>query len=145
MFVEKADLKSHIYGYQVDEITGSDDDIVTMACSAAEDELRSYLMARGKEIERQYDADAILSATGAARNALLLQLCKSIAVYHLIQLCNVDILYEQAKERYDRAVAWLRGLRKGDTTLNLPTVNPDATTDDSLPWRMGSRAKFAHE
>ncbi len=144
MFIEKEDLKSHIYQYQMDQITELDDDIVYMACAAACDEVKSYLIPNGQGIAPSYDADAIMGAVGTDRNPLILQLTKTIAVYHLVQLCNIDILYEPAKERYDRAINYLRGLRSGDTILDLPLL-PEEETEAMLPIRMGSRSKFSHE
>ena len=73
----------------------------------------------------------------------------SIAKWHIVDLCNADVIYEHAKERYDRAVTWLNKLSKGEITLNtLPVIenNPTETDDDSTaPFAYGSREKFNHE
>jgi phage gp36-like protein len=152
MFIEVEELKSAIYQYQVLQITESDNDITLMAIAAAEEELRSYLEAnnqvRFKDGRPLMDLSAILQATGANRNALLLTHCKTIAVWHLLQLSNPDIIYEHAKERYDRAVEWLKDLGTGKVNLSsLPTVNADdnSSINNALPFRMGSRKKFRHE
>src|SRR5690606_31605161 len=128
MFLQKADLKNNIYNYQVDQITEGDNTIVLQGLAAAEEECRSYLESNIYKKENQdgrllYDVATIFGATGTNRNALILQHCVTIAKYHIIQLSNVDILYEQAKERYDRAIDWLTKLAKGQITLkSLPIL-----------------------
>ena len=151
MFLTKADLKNNIYNYQVDQITEGDDTIVLQGLAAAEQECRSYLESNIHLKENQdgrliYDVATIFAQTGSSRNPLILQHCITIAKYHIIQLSNVDILYEQAQERYDRAIAWLNKLAKGDITLNtLPTLKLSDQDDDIKPFSFGSRRKFNHE
>lgn len=155
MFLQISDLKNNIYNYQVDQITEGDDGIVLQAMTAAEQELKSYLQGNNKKEyldgRLRYDVDAILSATGDDRNAMLLNCAINIAKWNIIDLCNVDILYEQAKERYDRSISWLKDLASGDVNLSdLPTLddadNDDSSTDDETQaFRYGSRKKFNHE
>lgn len=152
MFVEIEELKSAIYQYQVIQITENDEDITLMAIAAAEEELRGYLEANNQVRFRDgrplLDLDLIMNATGTDRNALLLTHCKTIAVWHLIQLCNADVIYEHVKERYDRAVSWLRELGAGGVNIgSLPTLAPDASNNpnNTAPFSMGSRKKFRHE
>ena len=151
MFIEVEELKSAIYQYQVLQITEADNDITLMAIAAAEEELRSYLEAnnqiRFRDGRPLLDLDTILQASGTDRNALLLTHCKTIAVWHLLQLSNPDIIYEHAKERYDRAVEWLKDLGGGKVNLSsLPTIDTDTDgTRNTLPFRMGSRKKFRYE
>lgn len=155
MFLQKSDLKNNIYEYQVEDITEGDDAIVFQALEAAEDECRSYLAANNKKEWQdgrlKYDLDVIFSATGTERNALILSHCIIIAKWHIIDLANVDILYEQAKDRYDRTIKYLNQLAKGDISLDsLPQIKPpvipdDENTDDTYPFMYGSREKFNHE
>ena len=152
MFITESELKSVIYQYQLDQITENDHDITLMAINAAVEELRSYLEAnnqiRFQDGRNILDLDAILNATGNDRNALLVAHCKTLALWQIVQLANVDILYEQIKERYDRAVDWLRKLGAGKVNLNsLPTLDPEATNNpnNKTPFSMGSRKKFRYE
>ena len=103
-FLDKTDLASAIYGYQVDQITEGNDEIVYQAIEAAIQEVKSFLS------ETLYDTVAIFSATGTDRNALLLAHTKTIAKWYIVELCNADIIQEQAKDRYDRAISWLTKL-----------------------------------
>ncbi len=153
MFIAAEELKTVAYAYQVTQITEADVDITLQAIAAAEEELRSYLMPNNRKEWQDgrplYDADAVLSATGSNRNALLVEMCKNIALYYLVRLCHVDMVYEQVKERYDRAIEWLDRLSKGQITLNLPLLPPptdeDVSGGEGLPFRHGSRTKFNHE
>lgn len=150
-FITPQELRTAIHSYQVVQITEADSDIVLQAIAAAETELRSYLLPNNRKQWQdgrpRYDAAAALSATGNLRNALLMETCKNMAVWYLIRLANVDILYDQAKERYDRAIAWLEKLAAGDITLDLPLLPTDdaGIGSTALPFRAGSRTKFAHE
>lgn len=151
MFLQKADLKNNIYSYQVEQITEGDDTIVQQGLAAAEEECRSYLESNIYQKENQdgrliYDVESIFGTSGTDRNPLILQHCITIAKYHIIQLSNVDILYEQAKERYDRAIDWLTKLAKGQITLkSLPTIEISEEDENLKPFSFGSRKKFNHE
>ena len=148
MFLTQADLGSTMYGYQIEQITEGDETVVAIAMAAAEEEVRSYLTGNNKKDWQdgrlQYDVNAILSATSTARNALLVKMTVVIAKYWIIDLCNADIIYEQSKERYDRATAWLKDLASGKINLGtLPLIDNELTT--TQPFSFGSRAKFTHE
>jgi phage gp36-like protein len=141
MFLEKDDLGSAIYGYQVDQITEGNDDVVLQAIGAAIQEVGGYLS--GASL---YDVPAIFATTGTARNPLILTHTVTVAKWYLVELCNADIIYEQAKERYDRAVSWLIKLSKGTVTLSeLPVVSIDEEESETDTFGFGSRTKFNHE
>lgn len=153
MFLQKDDLKNSIYEYQIDTITDGDDNIVNQAMAAAEDEVKSYLTGNNKREWEDgrivYDVDEIMSKTGTDRNALILGHAITIAKWWLVDLCNADMIYEQAKERYDRSIEYLNKLSKGDITLgSLPVLEIEQTEDtdqEQNPWNYGSRKKFNHE
>jgi len=141
-------MPSTMYGYQIDQITDGNDDILAVAMAAAEEEVRSYLtgnnMREWQDGRLNYDVDAIFSAVGAARNSLILKHCVTIAKWWLVDLCNADIIEEQAKDRYDRSVSWLKMLATGKVTLGtLPTLDQEAT--EKQPFSFGSRKKFNHD
>lgn len=139
-FLDKTDLASAIYGYQVDQITEGNDEIVYQAIEAAIQEVKSFLS------ETLYDTVAIFSATGTNRNALLLAHTKTIAKWYIVELCNADIIQEQAKDRYDRAISWLTKLSKGTVSLSdLPVVSISTTESETDTFGFGSRTKFNHD
>jgi phage gp36-like protein len=141
MFLSKSDLGSAIYGYQVDQITEGKDDLVLQAIGAAIEEVGGYL--KGASL---YDVTAIFAAAGANRNALIVTHTVTVAKWYLVELCNADIIYEQAKERYDRAVAWLTKLSKGTVVVGSLPVVPIATGQtETDTFGYGSRPKFNHD
>lgn len=151
MFLDITDLGQVIYGYQIEQITEGDDTLVLQAIHAAIEEAQSYLTPNKNNIDTfdgrmLYDVDAIFNSTGLDRNALILQHTATIAKWHLIQLCNADIIYQQAKERYDRAVSWFMNIAKGIINMaNLPQLTIDPTTEEKYPFYSGSRTKFNHD
>lgn len=155
MFIEPKELNSAIYEYQLNEITEFDQDIVLLAIDAAVEEIKSYLAPNNQKHwfdgRTRYDVEAIFSATGTDRNPLILQMCKTIAVYHITQLSNVDMLYEKVRERYDRAIDWFEKVAGIGKYAGAPGINPglpvidEAQEEAKLPFRYGSRSKFNHE
>lgn len=149
MFLKKEDLPSVIYNYQIEQITEGNDDIIDMAIGAAEEEIRSYLtgnnMKEWSDGRLNYDVNAILSATDGDRNPLILRHAITITKWFIVDLCNADVIYEQAKERYDRATDWLKGLAKGEVNLSsLPTIENDTEENEEQPFSFGSNVKFNH-
>jgi hypothetical protein len=148
MFANIEDLEQTIYNYQVTQITEGNSAIVTQALLTAESEVRGYLSESNRrehlDGRLHYDVAAIFAATGTDRNALLLTLTLTIAKWYIVELCNADIIYEVAKERYDRAVALLNKIAKGEINLaDLPLITP--AEDQPSALRFGSRPKFTHE
>lgn len=151
-FLELDDMGTAIYDYQVEQISDGDETVMPQAIDAAIDEVMGYLTPNDKKNWQDgrpiYDVEAIFSKTGSGRNALLLQITKTIAKFHFIDLCNADILYERAKSNYDRALTKLKDLASGNLTIkSLPLLDNStpATGDEPLPYRSGSRTKFNHE
>lgn len=116
-FITAKELETHLYKEDMDTISREDETILTAAVDAAIEEAYGYLGA--------YDRKKIFEAAGSQRNPLLLIFVKDIAVWHFINLCNAGCDLELREKRYDRAVAWLRQVQKGETTANLPIMDED--------------------
>lgn len=150
-FLVKEELKQVIYEYQLDQITENDDTIVEMAIETAIEEVKSYLTINEQHQFRDgrliYDTDLIFSQTGTSRNSLILSLTKTVAEWWITQLCNAEIIYEQIKDRYDRAISYLKKLQSGEVSIS--TLPQSTAFDDSNPEApqliYGSRTKFNHE
>lgn len=152
MFINKADLGSVIYDYQVDQITDGNDDIVMQACDAAIEEAKSYLTPNtdsNKWLDGRllYDVESIFNKEGNDRHALVVQYCCTLAKWYIADLCNADFIYEKAKDRYDRAVSWFTKVAAGTINVSsLPQLVRDETTaGDKQPFEFGSREKFNHD
>lgn len=117
MYLTTTDINTHLYGEQVTAITGDNTDILLNAINAAEAEARGYLTA--------YDIDTELARTGSDRNPLLVIIVKDIAVWHFINICNVNTSLELRRDRYARAIDWLKEVQKGAVNPGLPAL-PEA-------------------
>ncbi len=107
-----------MYGEQVEAVDRGDDAITEASIDGAIAEAKGYLT--------DYDVVAIFAATGSNRNALLLIFVKDIAVWHFVNLGSPGINYEAREARYKSAIAWLKGVQKGNISPDLPeSSNPD--------------------
>jgi phage gp36-like protein len=132
-YLTQAELKTHIYGENVTAITRSDATIVTAAIDAAIAEAKGYLNA--------YDIATIFAATGTARNALLLVFVKDIAAWHLVVLSNAGVELQLRQDRYERAIAWLKAVQKGEIVPDLPEAVDDDGLSTGEPILYGSNTK----
>lgn len=136
MFISKEELKSHLYDYQVDQITDNDDTIVTSAIDTAVAEVKSYLANR-------YDVATIFAQTGTDRSALIVEHVKVCAVYHLLLLCNVDAIYDRYEKAYDRSIKFLKDVADGLLSPDLPYLQTD-TGAPTGTIQLKSNPKFTH-
>lgn len=136
MFLEPQELKSLLYDYQIEEITQGDDAIVISAIDTAVSEVESYLASR-------YDTQAIFSKRGRDRSPLVLSHVRNIAVWHILQLSNVDAIYERHQTLYNQSVDFLNKVAEGLLSPRLPyIVSPDGTPPGTL--QISSNPKFTH-
>lgn len=140
MFIEIQELKTAIHDYTLGGIT-TDEVVIRSAILMAVQEATSYL--NGK-----YDCQAIFNATGHSRNMLVLEHCKSIAVWYIIRLSNANILFDKAKIYYDNAIDWFRqvaGVGESGKTIapDLPLKKEEGGSV-RLQIRIGSNRKFSH-
>lgn len=152
-FVTPEELISVAYEYQLNEIAENNNERLETAIATAIKEVSGYLRPNNKKEFQDgrlvYDVTQIFNKTGDSRDALILQYTKIAALWHLTILCNVDMIYEHVKSRYEFVVDYLKKVNKGDVSLDLPLFQPvDSDGDgnpDRLPFRNGSRKKFNHE
>lgn len=130
-FLTISELGTHIYGENSEVISREDNTIPQAAVDGAIAEAKSYL--------KKYDITAVFGATGNARNPLLLIFVKDIAVWHFIQLGNPGIDIELREKRYNAAIAWLKGVQRGDISPDLPAADDETTA--SGPIQFGSNPK----
>lgn len=133
MFLTTEELTTHLYAENLETITGGDDAILAAAIDGAVAEAKGYLAA--------YDREAIFAAVGTERNALLLIFVKDIAVWHFINLSNAGVSLELRQHRYDRAVAWLKAVQKGEISPDLPAAKNESGTETAGIIKFGSNSK----
>lgn len=132
-FIEIKDYDASIHRDILDALTREDESIVEICEDRAIEEMRGYLAVR-------YDATAVFNARQEQRNQLVLMMAIDIAVYHLFCIHNPQKLSQVRKDRYDRAVEWLKAVRKGDISVEgLPTHQDPK--EESSPFMMRSNPK----
>lgn len=92
-------------------------------------EMRSYM-------NKTYDCNTIFSATGDDRHALILMFAIDITVYHIFCQHNPYKIAKIRQDRYDRAVEWLKGVMKGDITIDGAPLLPEEDLSDNSPWQI---------
>ena len=136
MFLTADELDNNLYGHVISNITQNDPTIPEQAVAAAVSEMKSYLSA--------YDTAAIFSASGADRNALILENTKVIAVWNILKLSNAETLYDVWRERYDRVIQFMTKVAEGSVTPDLP-ARRGSDGEIATKIRMGSNKKFQHD
>lgn len=119
MYLNIEELKTHAYDEELQVLIRDDETIALAAIDVAVELAKSKLA-------KHYDTEAVFSATGNDRNALLLKIVKDIAVWELIGLANPGIHYADKKFRYEQAVDWLTAVFKG-----MPADLPKRTDETS--------------
>lgn len=156
MFLSKEEMKDVLYAYQMNEIVEGDNLIIESGIMAGVSEVKSYFTAsnqkRWNDGRPIYDVNAIFGATGSDRDDFVLRMCKTVAAWNICELSNVDMIYDQLRERYNNVIKTLEkiagiGDYKDSATLtpDLPTLTPDTEDNTRQPFRYGSRTKFNHE
>lgn len=120
------DMYTHIYRENIETISRGDEAVMLSAIDAAMEEASGYLT--------RYDTQAIFSATGDDRNAILLLFIKDIAAWHFVNLCNAGVDLDLREKRYDRAIEWLEN-NQNRNNPSLPAKPED--TDGDTPSGCG--------
>ena len=119
-FIELTDYDASIHREILDALTREDESIVEICEDRTLAEMRGYL-------SRRYDCDRLFAATGQERNQLVLMMAVDITVYHIFCIHNPRNMSQIRVDRYERAVEWLKGVRKGDISVDgLPEIEQEA-------------------
>ena len=133
-FITTEDYNASIHQEILDAVIRSDSTIIEVVEDRAIAEMRGYM-------SRRYDCDKIFNATGDERHQLVLMMAIDIAIYHLFCIHNPRMMSEVRVERYERAIMWLEGVRKGDITVDgLPEVTVEVK-DSSSQFQIRSNRK----
>ncbi|SUJ26441.1 Uncharacterised protein [Sphingobacterium spiritivorum] len=134
-FISKEDFYSHIYEEAVSTISRGNDKHLNSAIQAATNQALRC-MAR-------YDTEAIFELSTDEQKqpyAELIIYIKDIAKWHFIGVCNVQVDYEVAKDRYKQAVNELNKIWKGEDIAGWPLKSGN----NERLFRSGSSPKFNH-
>ena len=106
-----------------------DPQIVEICEDRAIAEMRSYL-------NKKYDCNTIFDARGADRHALVLMFAIDIAIFHIFCQHNPYKMSKIRQDRYDRAVEWLKGVMRGDVTIDGAPLLPADELEDKSRWQI---------
>ena len=128
-YIQPAELTTHLGVEQIEAISDGDETMLAKAISAAIIQATGYLSG--------YDVEAEFTKAGDQRNDLLVLWVKDIAVWHFINICNVNTSIELRAKRRDDAISDLRKIQKGEMVINL-TVK---SAGENLPYKVTSNPK----
>lgn len=131
-FLTPDEIKTHLYSEIVSMVDRADNTVLQSAIDAAISEVKSYLSA--------FDTDAIFSSEGDDRNPILLLYTKDISVWHFIQLANPNTNLELRADRYEKAIAWLDKVMRGQVVPDLPMPAPPTDGDQNNFIKWGANA-----
>lgn len=133
-FINPEDYDASIHREILASLTRDDAAIVEICEDRAIAEMRGYLVAR-------YDVDAIFSAEGSARNRLVLMMAIDIAVYHIFSIHNPQKMSQIRKERYERAMEWLKQVAAFKIAIDGAPGLTEEKQKQNSPWQMSSNPK----
>jgi len=110
-FVNIEDYDASVHREILDALVRDDESLVEICEYRAIAEMRCYL-------SKRYDCDAIFSATGEDRNQLILMMVLDIAVYHIFCIHNPQKLSQIRKDRYERAVEWMKAVANEEISID---------------------------
>lgn len=133
-FITTSDYDATIHREILDALLRTDSptfdpQIIEICEDRALSEMRSYL-------NKQYDCDAIFSATGEDRHPLILMFAVDITVYHIFCQHNPYKMAKIRQDRYDRAIEWLKGVMKGDITIDGAPLIQEPELSKNSPWQI---------
>lgn len=131
-FLFKADLVRYIDEVQINQLTDSNDTIVSEAISDAEERINEM-------IGQRVDTATEFAKVGAARQRSLLKHAINLSIFYLFERLYTDVLPEGRVNGKEMAEAWLEDIAKGNILVNLTKV--DETKQKGWPIRWGSQTK----
>ena len=96
---------------------------------------------RGVNLSKRYDCDKIFSATGTNRNQLVLMMVIDIAVYHIFCIHNPQKLSQIRKDRYERAVEWMKAVAAEEISIEGAPLLPEEERAGKSSFHIQSNPK----
>lgn len=117
-FIDIKDYDASVHREILDALVRDDETLVEICEDRAISEMRSYL-------NKRYDCNMIFSETGEKRNQLILMMVIDIAVYHIFCIHNPMKLSQVRKDRYERAVEWMRAVAEEKISIDGAPLLPE--------------------
>lgn len=132
-FIQLSDYDSTIHKDILDSLLRGDasenSSIIEDCQMQAIAEMKSYM-------NKVYDVEKIFGAQGNERHPLVLMMAKDIATYHIFCIHNPYKMSQIRKDRYERAIDWLKGVAKGDITIDGAPRLPEEEAAEKSPWQV---------
>ena len=133
-FINIEDYDASIHRDILDALTREDASLVEICEDRAIAEMRCYLSGR-------YDCEAIFSASGEERHQLVLMMALDIAIYHIFSIHNPVKLSQLRKDRYVRAIEWLKAVAAGTISIDGAPLATEERQIAAQPFRIVSNPK----
>lgn len=133
-FIDIKDYDATVHREILDALVRDDESLVEICEDRAIAEMRGYLSSR-------YDCDAIFTKQGNDRNQLILMMALDIAVYHIFCIHNPMKLSGVRKDRYERAVEWMKAVNKGHVSIDGAPMLPEEQLAANSPYLIKSNPK----
>ncbi|WP_281669177.1 phage protein Gp36 family protein [Segatella buccae] len=117
-FIDIKDYDASLHREILDALVRDDETLVEICEDRAIAEMRGYL-------SKRYDCNAIFSTTGKKRNQLILMMVIDIAVYHIFCIHNPQKLSQVRKDRYERAVEWMKAVASEEVSIDGAPLLPE--------------------
>lgn len=117
-FVDIKDYDASVHREILDALVRDDETLVEICEDRAIAEMRGYL-------SKRYDCNSIFSASGEERNQLILMMVIDIAVYHIFCIHNPQKLSQVRKDRYERAVEWMKAVADEEISIDGAPLLPE--------------------
>lgn len=117
-FVDIKDYDASVHREILDALVRDDETLVEICEDRAIAEMRGYL-------SKRYDCNSIFSASGEERNLLILMMVIDIAVYHIFCIHNPQKLSQVRKDRYERAVEWMKAVANEEVSIDGAPLLPE--------------------
>lgn len=133
-FVDITDYDASIHREILASIARDDSAVIHICEDRAIAEMRCYL-------SRRYDCDKIFSASGTSRNPLVLMMVLDITVYHIFCIHNPQKLSQIRKDRYERAVEWMKAVAREEVSIEGAPLLPEELRATASPFLIKSNPK----
>mgnify|MGYP000111551885 FL=1 len=133
-FINPEDYNASIHKEILESIIREDEAVLEICEDQAIEQMKSYLGTR-------YDCRKIFSARGKERNALILMFAIDITLYHVCSIHNPQKFSPFRKERYERAMEWLKGVSRMEIGIPEAPALDSETVQRNMPTQIRSNPK----
>jgi phage gp36-like protein len=144
-FIQLSDYDARIHREILDALVRDDETIIEIIEDQSIALMRSYL-------NNRYDCDAIFAVPPPSpfgegsggedkRNQLILRMALDITVYDIFCIHNPQKMSQITKDRYERAIEWLKQVNAGKANIDGAPLLPPEQLNANSPYLTKSNQK----